>query len=123
MFRDDTKLGGAVDSFEDGEALQRDLDNLESCTITNRMKFKKSKCRILHMGRGNSGYTYQPGDKMLENSSTERHLGILINSNLTKSQQCPLAARRANCILGCIKNNIARRSRKVFVSLYSVART
>jgi len=41
---DGTKLGGAVDFLEDKEALQRDLDRLQSWTITNHVKFNKSKC-------------------------------------------------------------------------------
>ena len=30
-----------------------------------------------------------------------------------------LAAQKANCILGCMKRNMARRSREVIVPLYS----
>lgn len=32
-FADDTKLGGAMDSFKGKEALQRDVDTLGSLTI------------------------------------------------------------------------------------------
>lgn len=58
-FVDDTKLGGAVDSIKDDEALQRDLDKLESLAISNNMEFNKSKCQILHLGSGNPGYMYR----------------------------------------------------------------
>eukprot|EP00075_Anas_platyrhynchos_P003977 XP_012948559.2 uncharacterized protein LOC106014904 [Anas platyrhynchos] len=48
-FMDDTKLGGAVDSIKDDEALQRDLYKLESLAISNNTEFNKSKCWILHL--------------------------------------------------------------------------
>ena len=84
-FADNTKLGGAVDSLEGREALQRDLGRLESWAITNRMKFNKSKCWILHLGQGNPGYTYKLRDERLESSPADRDLGVWVDGKLNMS--------------------------------------
>ncbi|GAB0205052.1 mitochondrial enolase superfamily member 1 [Grus japonensis] len=89
-FVDDTKLGGAGDFIEGGEALQRDLDRLENWAITSHMRFNKGKCWILHLGRGNPGYTYRLGDEMLETSHAERDLGGLGRQQVEhESTVCP----------------------------------
>lgn len=43
--------------LRDREALQRDLDRLESGAITNHLKLNTNKCTILHLKWDSPGYT------------------------------------------------------------------
>ena len=79
------------------------------------MRFNKSKCRVLHLGRNNHMYQYRLGDDQLEMSFVEKDLGVLVDDRLAVSQQCALVAKKANRILGCVKRRVASRS---FPSLY-----
>ena len=56
-FAHDTQLGGVADTPEGSAAIQQDLDRVESWAGRNLMRFKKSKCRILHLGRVGQGGT------------------------------------------------------------------
>ncbi|GAB0179974.1 mitochondrial enolase superfamily member 1 [Grus japonensis] len=119
-FADDTKPEGAVDPLEGQEALQRDLDRLEHWAMINGMKFNKSKCWILHLGQSNAGHKYKLGEGWLESSPAERDLGVLVNSRLNMSQQCALATKTANSILGYSKHSVTNQSKEVIILLYSV---
>jgi len=99
-FADDTKLGGAGDTLEGRDAVQRDLDRLREWAQTKLMKFNKVKCKFLHPGKGNSHYQYRLGDEWIGSNPLEKDLGILVDKNLVTSWQCVLAAQKALHILG-----------------------
>ncbi|GAB0205882.1 mitochondrial enolase superfamily member 1 [Grus japonensis] len=89
-FADDTKLSGVVDTPEGQDAIQRHLDTLEKL-----------------------------GEEWIESSPEEKEVEVLIDEKLNMSWQYVLAAQKANCVLGCIKNSVTSRSREVILPLYS----
>ena len=73
-FADDTKQAGEADIPEGHGAIQRDPDTLEKWPDRNLRKFKKSKCKVLHLRR-NHRHPYILGAERLESSLAEKGVG------------------------------------------------
>ena len=82
QFADDTKLGGVADTPEGCAATQQNPDRVENWAGRNLMRFNKSNCRVLYLGRNNCTYQYRSGADLLERSSAEKDLGVLVNNRL-----------------------------------------
>jgi len=80
-FTDDTKRSGVVDTIEGRDTIHRDLHMLQKWAHKNLMRFSKAKCKVL---------------AFIESSLAEKDLGVMMNKKLNVSQQCVLAAWKAN---------------------------
>ncbi|GAB0183227.1 mitochondrial enolase superfamily member 1 [Grus japonensis] len=113
-FADNTKLHGVVDMLEGRDLIQTDLDRLERWAHAKPLMFNKAKCNP-----GNPKHNYRLSEEWIESSPEEQGLRVLVDEKLNVSQQCMLATRKANCILGCIKRRVTSRSREVILPLCS----
>jgi len=83
LFADDTKLFRRIISENDREILQKDLDNIAKWADKWKMEFNVGKCKIMHLGRSNPGYSYSMGGTIWRWSQRKKIWGYYLITNWT----------------------------------------
>ena len=117
-YADDTKGLRVVDTEEQAELLQIDLDNLSMWSVEWQMLFNIDKCHILHFGAMNPCREYQINGHPLKHVDYEKDLGVLIDSTCTPSRQVTAAALKGNQALGQLLRAFTYRDRGTYIKLY-----
>ena len=117
-FADDTKGMKVIKGTTDKDKLQLTLDRLYRWASDWGMEFNLVKCKIMHLGRNNPGYTYTMGGQKLTVVTEEKDIGITITNNLKPAKHCQKAAGMAGAVLTQLSKNFHYRDRHVFKKLY-----
>jgi len=117
-FADDNKLHRSVNNQEDSICLQKDLETVVEWAHRWQMQFNVKKCKVVHFGKGNLGFTYSMEGQCLEDVDFEKDLGVLVSKDLKVPRQCQESYSKANRMLGLISRTIKYKNQKVLMNLY-----
>ena len=123
MFADDSKLHRIVQTPQDVEILQEDLNFISNWSRFWLLKFNTLKCTVIHLGRGDHN-TYTLYDQasgahsQLESTTKQRDLGVWITPDMGSSLHYHKIASNANQVLGRLKCSFKNRSAPSFTLLY-----
>src|ERR1043165_4397869 len=82
------------------------------------MSFNTDKCSVIHLGSENRKQLYSLCGSVLRESTKERDFGIIVDSSMKFSEQCNIAIKNANTILGLKRRTIKCKSQHIIMKLY-----
>ena len=106
LFADDTKLVKEINSHYDSLIVQSDIDAMSKWSRDWLLKFHPDKCHVLTIGKFDNikhAHPYQLNGSQLEHVSTEKDLGILIDSDLSFEEHISKQVNKANSMVGLIR--------------------
>ena len=118
-FADDTKMGINADSDAAVKQLQEDLRKVGEWSKKWQMPFNLDKCKIMHIGHKNKNEKYELLGKEIESVQQEKDLGVVITDDLKSSNQCIEAVKKAQKLLGYIKQQFRTRNKETILTLYN----
>ena len=117
-FADDTKLGGGAENLESILSLQTDLDRVVEWAQRWQMTFNVEKCKVMHIGKNNPNFQYKMNNKILETTTLQSDLGVLISDDLKSTKQCIDVEKKCNRLLGYIRRQFHYKNKDIVITLY-----
>jgi len=81
--------------------------------------FNVIKCKVMHIGHRNSGFSYCMDGSEMDTVDEEKDLGI-ITKDLKVSQQCKQAYSKANRMLGALIRTMRNKDKHILLNLYKL---
>ena len=122
LFADDTIAYITVDSNNDANQLQQDLDCLARWEEKWQMKFHPEKCQVLRVSKKlKPSYTgsYRLNGHLLEVVDHAKYLGLTIQGNLRWDKHVSNVTNKANSTLAVLKRNVGVQSKVIKSSAYT----
>ena len=118
LFADDAKIYRRIGGPRDGVILQEDIYKLEIWSQKWLLDSNKDKCKVMHFGPKNPGYSYSLRGTTLMVTDKEKDLGVIVTPDLKASEQVSRAAAAANSMLGRIRKTFTCMDKEMFLPLY-----
>jgi ribonuclease P/MRP protein subunit RPP40 len=123
LYADGTKILSTQTARHDSETLQRDIDNATLWCKQWLMAMNPHKCKIMHIGKSNEQRSYTMATDttrlQLTKTNSERHLGIIISSDLKWHDHTSHAANKANRMLGMMSRTFSHFTHELLKIVYS----
>ena len=117
LFADDTKVYRPIDSLNDCNILQKDLNRLQAWANTWLLRFNADKCEVLRI-KEKQDYNYTLGGTCLKAVNDIRDLGITISKDMKPKKHIEKICSKANSRIGLIRRCFADRSEETVTTLY-----
>jgi hypothetical protein len=124
LFADDAKVFKTITRDNDRTQLQQDLDAMLLWTHKSLLQFNPDKCTKMTIRREkptdplNTPREYQIADTTLKNSTAERDLGVIMESDLSFEQHMYNKINKANRIMAVIRRTYSYLDDDSFLLLY-----
>jgi len=117
-FAHDSKIWGPVNTINERNILQEDLNKLGEWSVKNQMPFNVNKCKVLHIGKTNIKADYILMGETIPSTKDEKDLGVFFDENYKPTFNCNKSSKSASKIVGMIKRNITSRNSIGMMTLY-----
>jgi ribonuclease P/MRP protein subunit RPP40 len=120
IFADDTKIYQVIKTEDDKQRLQANIDAMRRWSLEWGMPFNDKKSAVVHFGRNNPNFSYLLGDKIVRPTTTQKDLGVVIDSQGKYTNHISEVAKKCNRITGMIKTRFKSRDPNLLSQLYKV---
>ncbi|XP_054752468.1 uncharacterized protein LOC129258037 [Lytechinus pictus] len=120
LFADDCLLYRKIQSQDDANKLQEDLDSLQKWESDWLMKFNSQKCQTISVTnkRNPLNMTYSIHDQPLQKVSSAKYLGVHIHQNMKWNHHISMVTKKANSTRAFLQRNLHSCPRSVQVLCY-----